>query len=397
MLISVRTRQGIAILFFLLIMFLGNNFISGRLTGLWGIYVLPAVFWSLLALVVWFRLGLIRSKMKARHRKMFYWAGFICGMATVLAVFAVGLLEGMGRSPYDHSFSGIVINLFYLGSMLVGMEISRAWLMNSLFAKRQVVGIVFTGIIYSLFGFSLRRLAMFETSLDMAKFVGSTFIPVISENILASYLVSLAGPLPAIIYRGVLAAFHWFSPILPDLNWITQAMVSTFVPAFCMVLVYQLHKAEVLRVRKRDSESPVGWIVASVISVLIVWFAVGVFSIFPTAIVTGSMSPAIEQGDIAIIKRITPGEVKIDDILLFQLERARIAHRVVDIKKDERGLPLFYTKGDANDRIDSDPVLAEQVVGKVIHVIPRAGWITIWWRISDHSWVDNVTGEGCKI
>jgi len=365
-------------------MLLASNLVSGRfLTGLWGNYILPAVFWGLLALIIRLRLDQVRLMVKARHRKMFCWAGLICGIATVVAVFAVGFMTGLGRSPYDHSFTGIIINLFYLCSMLAGMELSRSWLMNSLFAKRQVIGIVLTGIIYSLFGFSLRRLVMLKTFQEAAQFVGNTVIPVLSENILASYLASLAGPLPAIIYRGVLAAFHWFSPVLPDLNWIAHAMVSTFVTVFCLVLIYQLHQSEVLRVRKKDSESPMGWVVASVLSVLIVWFAIGVFSIFPTAVVSGSMSPAIEQGDIAIIKRIKPDEVELNDILLFRMEGARIAHRVVDIRKDERGLPMFVTKGDANERIDSEPVLAEQVVGKVIHVIPRAGWITIGWRSTD--------------
>jgi signal peptidase len=384
--VNTRLRQSLAVLLFLVIIFLVNSFVSGRLvTGLWGNYVLPAFLWGLLALVVRFLLFPIRLKIRTRHRRMFCWAGLICGIATMLAVFTVGLLDGFGRSPYDHSILGIIVNLFYLSPMLVGMELSRSWLMNSLFLKRPVLGIAFIAIIYSFFGFSLRRLGLLETSLEWAKFTGSTFIPVFAENILASYLVLLAGPLPSIIYRAVLLGFQWFSPILPDLNWITQALVSTFIPAFCMTLLYQLHRSEVLRERKRDTESPVGWIVASVVSVFVVWFTVGVFSIFPTAIVTGSMSPYIEPGDIAIIQRLTPDEVELDDVLLFRTEAVRIAHRVVGLDEDERGLPVFVTRGDANEQADSDPVIAEQVVGKVVYVIPRVGWITIWMRSSNHT------------
>ena len=123
---------------------------------------------------------------------------------------------------------------------------------------------------------------------------------------------------------------------------------------------------------------------ASAASVLLIWFAVGVFSIFPTVIVSGSMSPAIDIGDIVIVERIHPEKsmekVEIGDVIQFRDGGVKVTHRVIDIKEDERGLPLYITQGDDNPSPDSEPVEAEQFVGKVKTVVPKVGWATIWMR-----------------
>jgi len=275
-----------------------------------------------------------------------------------------------------------LINIFYLGSMLLGMEVARARLINYLFRKKPLKGVILATIIFTLFAFALGRLFSFETTLDGARFAGNTFLPALAENALASYLALLGGPLPAITYRGLLVAYQWFMPILPDLNWVTWALIGTFVPAFCLAMVYQLYRSEVLRIRSREQESPVGWLITSVFSVVMIWFAVGVFSIFPNVIISGSMRPHIDVGDIVIVKSVEAELVEVGDIIQFiELEQQiRINHRVIEIREDDRGQPLFVTKGDANNSIDSDPVIVEQLKGRVIQVIPKIGWITIAMR-----------------
>lgn len=383
-LLNARLWNGLMVLGSLVTIIIVNNF-SGRLvSGILGNYILPSLLWVLLAAAVYFWLPKGRRRVKRRHRQMFCWAALICGIAGVLTILAAGLLDGFGRSPYDQSALGIMINLFSLAFMLIGMELSRSWLINVLFSKRPGVGIAVIGIILTFFSFPLRRLVYFPTALDGVQFAGGTYLPALMENLLATYLVFLGGPLPAIIYRGTLLAFQWFSPILPDLNWITRALIGTFAPAFCMVLLYQLHRTEVLRERSRDQDSPAGWIVTSAVSVITIWFAVGVFSYFPTAIVTGSMSPDIAVGDVVIVRKVTPEEIELNDIIQFKVNHASITHRVIDYGEEE-GRPVFKTKGDANANTDVDPVFYEQITGKVVYVIPKAGWPTIWLRSPENT------------
>jgi len=378
-----KRQHGLLIFTALAILYLSDNFLSGRIIGgFGGNYILPILSWSLLGLALYRLVPQGRSLTRRRHQEVFIWAAVISALALIAAVYAVGLLEGYGKSPYDQSFSGIVINIFYLGSMLLGIELARARLINYLFRKKPLTGVILTAIIFTIFAFAPGRLFSFETGLDGARFVGNTFLPALAENALASYLALLGGPLPAITYRGLLVAYQWFMPILPDLNWVTWALIGTFVPAFCLAMVYQLYRSEVLRIRSREQESPVGWLITSVFSVVMIWFAVGVFSIFPNVIISGSMRPHIDVGDIVIVKSVEAELVEVGDIIQFiELEQQiRINHRVIEIREDDRGQPLFVTKGDANNSIDSDPVIVEQLKGRVIQVIPKIGWITIAMR-----------------
>ncbi len=378
-----KRQHGLLIFTALAILYLSDNFLSGRIIGgFGGNYILPILSWSLLGLALYRLVPQGRSLTRRRHQEVFIWAAVISALALIAAVYAVGLLEGYGKSPYDQSFSGIVINIFYLGSMLLGIELARARLINYLFRKKPLTGVILTAIIFTIFAFAPGRLFSFETGLDGARFVGNTFLPALAENALASYLALLGGPLPAIAYRGLLVAYQWFMPVLPDLNWVTWALIGTFVPAFCLVMIYQLYRSEVLRIRSREKESPVGWVMTSAFSVVMIWFAVGVFSIYPNVIISGSMRPHIDIGDIVIVKSVEAEQVEVGDIIQFiEIEQQiRINHRVIEIREDDRGQPLFVTKGDANSSIDSDPVVAEQLRGKVIQVIPKIGWITIAMR-----------------
>jgi len=380
-----RSRQTLFLLACLAAIFLLSNLVWGPVVGgFFGNYLLPAMMWGLLALLISKRLSRARPHAKRRHHALLRWLAFICGLAGAMALVVMGLFDGFGRSPYDHSLRGIIVNFAYLGILLAGMEITRSWLINAVFAKRPVFGIAFTGVLFSLLWFPVRRFTNFQDGLGAVKFIGGTYLPTLSENVLASYLAFLGGPLPAVIYRGTLTAFHWFSPVLPDLSWIMQALIGTFVPVFGMGLVYQMYRAEAVRGRRRrEAESPIGWIVTSAASVLIIWFAVGVFSVFPAAIVSGSMAPAIDKGDVVIVKRIRPEQVAVGDVIQFREEHMRIAHRVVAIEEAPDGGPFFRTKGDANKNPDTDPVRPEQVVGKVVLVVPKAGWPAIALRSSD--------------
>jgi signal peptidase len=375
-------RQAFLLSFIIISIYCLVNFVLGRIFGsFWGNYGIPALLWAGVAFIV-YKLPSRRAAAKLRFRKMFCWLAFLSAVAGIMAVYAGGLLEGFGKSPYDLSFRGILVNIFYLGFMVVGMEMSRAWFLNVFFRRRPVTGVVLTSLVFSFFWFSLNRVVDITEGLEAVKFIGSIYFPALSENVLASYLAFWGGALPAIIYRGTLLAFRWFLPVLPDLNWITLALVGTFAPAFALILSHQLYTGESSRSRRKsgDAGSPLGWFMTSGACVLIIWFSVGVFSYFPTAIVSGSMSPEIGVGDVVIVKREPAGAIEVGDVIQFRDGDLRIAHRVVEIEEDGAGGKVFWTKGDANKNRDADPVLPEQLIGKVVFKIPKVGWVTIWAR-----------------
>ncbi|MCR5485714.1 MAG: signal peptidase I [Clostridiales bacterium] len=91
-------------------------------------------------------------------------------------------------------------------------------------------------------------------------------------------------------------------------------------------------------------------------------------------VVTGSMVPVINPGDVIIVKKIDASEIKKDDVICFYSTDPSIfglpnTHRVIEVGKDENGRLEFTTKGDANSLEDEYKVPWENVVGKEIKVI----------------------------
>lgn len=96
-------------------------------------------------------------------------------------------------------------------------------------------------------------------------------------------------------------------------------------------------------------------------------------------ILTTSMTPTIKAGDIVITLKDKNNIYKTGDPITFVSESniskgVIITHRIIDTKIVD-GSYFYYTKGDANNTADGSPVSANNVIGKVILKIPKAGFI----------------------
>ncbi len=84
---------------------------------------------------------------------------------------------------------------------------------------------------------------------------------------------------------------------------------------------------------------------------------------------SGSMEPAIMTGDIIVVRQQSeyyPNET----ITFFNNSDQIVTHRIVEIEND-----LYKTKGDANRAGDDDKIAKDQVIGKVVLVIPKLGFL----------------------
>ncbi|OGO79225.1 MAG: signal peptidase I [Clostridiales bacterium GWB2_37_7] len=93
----------------------------------------------------------------------------------------------------------------------------------------------------------------------------------------------------------------------------------------------------------------------------------------PLTVVSGSMSPGIETGDMVVIKKGNKN-IKPGDIVTYRLEDVLVTHRVKDIF-DTNTAEVFITKGDANGIPDYKTVERSQILGKYMFKIPMGGYI----------------------
>ncbi len=95
------------------------------------------------------------------------------------------------------------------------------------------------------------------------------------------------------------------------------------------------------------------------------------FGFASVEIVSGSMSPVYNAGDVLVIKKVSADDIKVGDVISFistdpNIKGSINTHRVVDITSDKENGIIFTTKGDANKTNDEYPVYQENLVGKVV-------------------------------
>jgi signal peptidase len=356
-----------------------NLVLSRFVSGSYATYIIQPAFWVMLAVVI-LRQPPANDIGKARMRP--FLIKFALGVAffQVYLMVVAGFFNGFGKSPYSFTFQGILINLIYVGTALLGMELSRAWLINRVLRKPAVLLPVFVALLYTLIDLPFGQVPLKGGTLEAwTSFLGSTCLPLSLEHLLASILAMWGGPLPAIAYRGVLQAFEWFSPILPDLNWAMKALVGTVVPVVALAIIHEYFSFQLARRlrKKRGEQGIVSAALFCIAAVIVIWFSLGVFPVKPAVIYSGSMRPFIEVGDIVIVAQKNPDLLHVGDVISYRVQGSPIptVHRVITIEGDGPS-KAFITKGDDNKDADQ-PVKPEHVIGKVVLKIPRAGWVSI--------------------
>lgn len=89
--------------------------------------------------------------------------------------------------------------------------------------------------------------------------------------------------------------------------------------------------------------------------------------IFPMIILTDSMYPEFESGDLIICNTAEPEEIKVGDVICFYDPEgngtATVTHRVQEVVTDDEGNLAWITKGDANNTEDLPTVPAKNLIG----------------------------------
>ena len=100
------------------------------------------------------------------------------------------------------------------------------------------------------------------------------------------------------------------------------------------------------------------------------------FGIKTYIIISGSMEPNLQIGDIVIVKKVYQEELKKGDIISFRQGQSVITHRISEvIEKD--GKIQYKTKGDNNNAEDSGSISYDMIEGKVVKNISKVGNIAI--------------------
>ena len=99
-------------------------------------------------------------------------------------------------------------------------------------------------------------------------------------------------------------------------------------------------------------------------------------------VMSGSMSPALEVGDLVIVKEVSEEgktaqeDLSVGDVVIFEDGESFVIHRVIEKNESQK---TFTTKGDYNNAADA-PVSFSQVKGVLFKSIPGAGDVLLMMR-----------------
>ena len=338
--------------------------------------VINPLFWILLCVAL--KIYIKKTYAVAKLKKEIIDYTLIAVLGYIIVYLISGLFVSFGKNPNSATLKGLIINFWVTGTVILTREYVRYLIINNTYEKqKKKVGIALIIIMTLL---EVKTLNITDMNVYYAfKQIASVFLPVLSKNILFTYLAYCKNYVAAVCYDLLIYLVLWLSPILPKMTWFMIAIIDIATPIILLLYIrYIKRKKDYFKSKEGASDSePKSVIVLVIIVILAIWFALGIFPVKPIAIATGSMSPQINIGDVAIIKKCGPNDVEVGDIIEYKMPDFTVVHRIVEIKQ-ENGRYYFATKGDSNDSRDKNLVTEDQLIGKCLFKIRYLGYPAIW-------------------
>jgi signal peptidase I len=105
--------------------------------------------------------------------------------------------------------------------------------------------------------------------------------------------------------------------------------------------------------------------------------AASAFDLRPLVFRSGSMSPTIRTGDLAVARKVPASRLAVGDVVSVRTASgSRVTHRIVTVTEHD-GHAVLALRGDANNA--TDPQLYDvESADRVLFSIPKAGYVVAW-------------------
>lgn len=293
----------------------------------------------------------------------------------------LGLFSGFVKSSYSLSFINIIKNTFPVIVLILISELMRYVLFNK--TKRNLPCLIIGCLLFVMVDVNtMVHIYDVKTALGITKMICLVVFPSITKNIFLTYLTMKVGYKNGIIYRLITELSTYLLPIFPDFGEYINVLLKTVLPIAIMARLnnmFNYYSVRKIKDSRYNSRKLVLYSFITFALLTIVLLTSGLFTYQALTIGSGSMSPAIEKGDVIILKSMKNEEtrkIKKGDVLVYNHDNKIIVHRV--IKKSNNGETIsFKTKGDYNNAKDSWIVKQEDVIGIVKFRIRWVGMPTV--------------------
>jgi signal peptidase len=311
----------------------------------------------------------------------------VLGLTLYLAFnFIIGLITGFGHNVMSLELMAILRNAWAYIMIIAVREAVRGLVMTRVGESHKYWKMFGIALVFSLVSLDNIGAAVGHNLFAQADWIFTSLLPVVVINIYLTYAALNGGLIGNLIFMLGLNIFVYFSPVLPDIPNILDA-IAVYCVTFIMFIIYDSVEWRAKRnggitVEYKDRRRWWWTILPGAFLAVLIMFGLGVFPIIPVAVASNSMAGEFRRGDIVYVRRIEPNDVAVGDIIQYAHNGISIVHRVVEIRHDTSLGRYFVLKGDENPTPDMWPVLDEQIVGRVRYRTPLIGWPALWfWEL----------------
>ena len=300
-----------------------------------------------------------------------------CLLSFLIIIYLIGIFTGYNKTVLSFKFSYLFETVFLTALVVVSQELMRFIICkNSVNDKKPLIIYTFIlillNVITEISGFDLKD------SESVFIYISTVVLPVISRELLCSYLTSRVSYVPSMVFKLTIVLYEFVIPLIPNLGYYLYASSNIFV----CYLIYFLTSRSIDRAQKAKTDVKKSFV--RIVYVPIILFLIGVVLLVSglfrhqmIAIGSNSMVPAYARGDAVIFEKATINDAQEGDILVFRKEGRVITHRITNIYKGEDSL-IIKTKGDGNETEDPFMVYENEVLGIVKCRLKYIGYPTIW-------------------
>lgn len=363
----------IAILTYVITIFLLSEKVTSNYT-----YIINPVFWISLTIITFTLFSKERARFKGNKDKI--QLILICSLIFVIAYFMSGLLFGFTKNIYSMKLPNILKNIWGLVMIVILKEFIRSKLILN--SGKKTIHILIITTLFILVDLPLSNIQYYLVSSEtFFKFFFSNIFPIISINILCTYLAYVSSFISPSIYRFTGSIIKIISPIQPALDWFMLGLFEGLFPlvVYSIINYYNTRKTSYEGRRKTKKEKPIYGITFVGFIVLFGLFVGGFLAYKPVAVMSGSMEPIYYRGDAVIVEKISQENVKNlkkYDIIEYRIEGKLVLHRIVSIREED-GKLYFKTKGDNNNANDNYEVTEDLITGKVLFTVKYIGYPSV--------------------
>ncbi len=330
------------------------------------------LFWSgVIVYIVWHR-----KNHDMRMTRKFQYVRYIAMILGLQLIGYLGISKIKGTCPNCYE-GNILANLV----SIIGLEMARNVLVIR--NRNNKMGLIVITIVCILVQIRYDKfISLYLYPELFFQYICGTILPLIASNSLYTYLTLQGSYKVVMFYRICCELVLWGMPELPNIDWFISGTTGILIP-LCMYVLwkYKFDKPKrEMHMSKQNRKSKISFIITLLLSSTFVCFMAGAFQYEPITILSNSMEPQFNRGDVVVYKKLQEKELKqipLNSIIVYHIGEQNIAHRIVEKIETKEGVK-YRTKGDRNYLPDTNLVSIEQIKGVYAIRTKYAGFPAVW-------------------